>query len=70
MAHIIDIYEVTYTICRCSGTDPLGSIKSQQFSNFSGATGEIAQFPNKNTPKTPNIRPFKPGDSHQIPEFS
>jgi hypothetical protein len=44
-------------------------LNPNNFWDFSGVSGEIAKFPHKNAPKTPNTRPFKPGDSHQIPEF-
>jgi hypothetical protein len=44
-------------------------LNPNNFRDFSVVTGEIAKFPHKNAPKTPITRPFKPGDSHQIPEF-
>ena len=43
-------------------------LNPNNFRDFGGISGEIAKFTHKNTPKTPITRPFKPGDSHQIPE--
>ena len=44
-------------------------LNPNNFRILSERAGDLAKSPPQNTPKTPNTRPFKPGDSHQIPEF-